>query len=79
MWQSPFQIFFFSRYLYGSVFFLEVSLSSMVDYLKYSRDASARRDTRFMRRFPFSPRSSCICAHGFLIILGSLIIFRQGP
>ena len=69
----------FFHCLHYSITFLGAPLSSMVDYLKYSRDASAPRDRRFTCQFPFSPQSSCLCAHGSLIILRSLIILEQGP
>ena len=64
--------------LHSSFTFLGAPLSSMVDYLKYSQDASAPRGPQFMHQFPFSPRSSCVCAHGSLIIIGRLIILGQG-
>ena len=65
--------------IHGSVIFFGAPLSGTIDYLKYSRDASAPRDPRFICRFSFLPRSSCLRAHGSLIILGSLIIVKQGP
>ena len=63
----------------GSVTFFGAPLSGTINYLKYSQDAFAPRDPRFICQFSFLPWSSCLRAHGSLIIFGSLIIVKQGP